>query len=277
MNVGKTASGIKIQSTKAVIQMNSIPKALEKLIDGRSWEQITIGHSDATTYLLKGATSNQYLKIQPIISEENLYGEVEKLEWLHGKLPVPEVLYYNKDGRNEYLLMTEIKGMNAADQSHEPNVATLITQLALGLKTLHNLPIDRCPFDQTLAIKLNEAKRSVENGRVDEDEFDDERKGMKAADLFIELISTKPMDEDLVFTHGDYCLPNIIMDNGKVTGYIDLGRAGVADKYQDLALALRSIKRNFGMEHIPLFLEAYGVKNLEEAKVHYYQLMDEFF
>lgn len=257
--------------------MKSIPKDLEKLIDGRSWEQITIGHSDAMTFLLKGSTSNQYLKTQPVISKESLYCEKEKLEWLHGKLPVPEVLYYNKDERNEYLLMTEIKGINASDKSHETNLPSLIEQLALGLKTLHRLPIDSCPYDQTLAIKLKEAKRRVENRLVDEEDFDDVRKGMKVEELFNDLISTKPTYEDLVFTHGDYCLPNIIIDNGEVNGFIDLGRAGVADKYQDLALALRSIERNFGKEHIPLFLKTYGMTELDEAKVNYYQLMDEFF
>jgi aminoglycoside phosphotransferase len=83
--------------------------------------------------------------------------------------------------------------------------------------------------------------------------------------------------EDLVFTHGDYCLSNIMISDGEVSGFIDWGRGGVADRYQDLALAIRSIIYNFGKEHVPLFLDAYGVKELDEAKIYDYQLLDEFF
>ncbi|MFC0472225.1 APH(3') family aminoglycoside O-phosphotransferase [Halalkalibacter kiskunsagensis] len=257
--------------------MKEVPQSLARLTNGYSWEQITIGHSDSMTFLLKGSTYNHYLKIQPNNSVENLYHEKEKIEWLQGKLSVPEVLYYDKDEVNEYLLVTEIKGINASDKSYEANIHLLMELLALGLKTLHRLSIENCPFNQKLDIKIEEAKRRVENGLVDEEDFDEIRIGLKARDLYKELILNKPQNEDLVFTHGDYCLPNIIIDQGKVSGFIDLGRAGVSDRYQDLALAIRSITYNFGEEYIPFFLKEYGYKELDETKISYYQLMDEFF
>ncbi len=44
---------------------------------------------------------------------------------------------------------------------------------------------------------------------------------------------------------GAYCLPNIFMKDNKVSGYIDLGRGGLADKYQDIALCYRSLLHNY--------------------------------
>ena len=78
-----------------------------------------------------------------------------------------------------------------------------------------------------------------------EDDFDEVRAGHTAVDLFGELLATAPADEDIVFTHGDFCLPNIILDRGaddevEITGLVDCGGAGIADRYQDIALAVRT-------------------------------------
>lgn len=257
--------------------MLEVPSSLAKLTNGFSWEPITIGHSEAMTFLLKGSHANQYLKVQARKSVEPLYDEKEKLEWLVGTLPVPRVLFYGKDAANEYLLLSEIIGVNASDQSHRGNLPLMLESLGSGLKEIHLVSVDNCPFDQRLDVKIEEANRRVEQGLVDEDDFDEGRKGGKATDLFKELISKRPLNEELVFTHGDYCLPNIIMENQRVSGFIDWGRAGVADKYQDLALAIRSISSNFGKEYVPYFLAGYGMNEVDESRVDYYQLMDEFF
>ena len=37
---------------------------------------------------------------------------------------------------------------------------------------------------------------------------------------------------------------NIFLKDGEITGFIDLERAGIADKWQDIALAIRSIEFN---------------------------------
>ena len=93
---------------------------------------------------------------------------------------------------------------------------------------------------------------------------------------------TVPEREDLVFAHGDFSLPNIILRETQrgevqVAGFIDCGRSGVADRHQDVALAIRSIVRNFGSEWVTPFLHAYGLPHPDPDTVAFFTLLDEFF
>jgi aminoglycoside phosphotransferase len=81
----------------------------------------------------------------------------------------------------------------------------------------------------------------VRAGLVDEWDFDDERQGRKAADVLAEVEASRVAGEQRALTHGDPCLPNAIFDGAAFSGFIDCSRAGVADPYQDLALAARSL------------------------------------
>ncbi|GAC1535846.1 MAG: hypothetical protein NVS2B7_05120 [Herpetosiphon sp.] len=80
-----------------------------------------------------------------------------------------------------------------------------------------------------------------------------------------------------MFTHGDFCLPNIVIHNGQVGGFIDVGRAGVGDPFRDLALCARSIAFNFGRAWVPVFFAAYGLPRPEPARLAFFRLLDEFF
>lgn len=259
--------------------MLQAPDSFAPRLEGCSWERITLGMSGADVYKLRSSAGVMYLKVQKQSKPgmESLEEEKARLGWLQGRLAVPSVLAYESDGNREYLLMSEIQGTNASDSSFQDRLPELMGLLAAGLKSIHAVPAGGCPFVRLLDAKLREATYRVAHGLVDEAEFDACRQGRKAAELMGELMRERPADEDLVFTHGDYCLPNIIIQEGKVSGFIDWGRGGVADRYQDLALAARSIEYNFGRAWVAPFLAAYGITEADEAKLRYYRLLDEFF
>jgi aminoglycoside phosphotransferase len=254
-----------------------LPPDLAALVRGSIWKQVTLGESGALVYRLRGGTTTCYLKIEPLRLEDEAHAEATRLDWLQGRLPVPSVLYAGDDGRQSYLLTAEVPGADATDARWLADPARLVELLATGLRDFHRQPITGCPFDQGLDAELSQAAANVAARAVDAEGFDPERAGRSPVALLDELLATRPPDEDLVLTHGDYCLPNVVIQSWQISGFIDLGRCGVADRYHDLAQATRSVRRNLGARWETPFLAAYGIDRPDAAKLRYYQLLDEMF
>jgi aminoglycoside 3'-phosphotransferase-2 len=217
-----------------------------------------------------------FLKTCAIAESDGLSGEAERLRWLGGRLYVPEVLSFVKADGREYLLTTGLAGVNGVDAGHDrPEDVTI--GLAQALKMLHAQPVEGCPFDQSVAAQISRAQQRVPAGMIDEADFDEERLGRTARELLAELDVWRPLDESRALTHGDPCLPNVMFDKGQFVGFIDCDRAGVADPYQDLTLAARSIGSNLGRNWVPVFFRQYGIQNPDERKLAFYRLLDEFF
>lgn len=76
---------------------------------------------------------------------------------------------------------------------------------------------------------------------------------------------------------GDMGDSNIFVKDGKVSGFIDLGRSGRADKWYDIAFCVRSIREDIGEEqYVELFFDLLGIKP-DWEKIKYYILLDELF
>src|SRR5580698_400865 len=70
--------------------------------------------------------------------------------------------------------------------------------------------------------------------------------------------------EGAVLVHGDACLPNFIVNDGVLSGYIDLEDTRMGDRNIDLAASVWSLQYNFGPGFGTLFLTTYGVENPTE-------------
>ncbi|NMX28535.1 aminoglycoside 3'-phosphotransferase [Pseudomonas sp. WS 5406] len=240
-------------------------------------EQQAIGESRADVFRLRqdGGT-DLFVKSEPLEELGELADEIDRLRWLqHMGLPAPEVLDDVKEVHRHWLLMTAVPGRDLASTNELP-AGQIIHILATALRALHQLPVALCPFDHSLELRIARAQQHVIAGLVDETDFDDERLGQSAEDVFAELVATQPKTHDLVVTHGDACLPNFMAAEGCFSGFIDCGRLGVSDRFQDLALAARSIESNLGQEWVKPFFEVYGVEP-DEQRMKFYCLLDEFF
>ncbi|WP_184355745.1 APH(3') family aminoglycoside O-phosphotransferase [Rhizobium sp. BK602] len=251
---------------------------LRDLLAGYHWISDVLGRSSASVFRLEAdGRPPLYLKSEIVSPFSELDGEVERLHWLAAQgFLCPKLIAHEIGGGRGWLLMTALEGVDLA--SAAPLLPLdRVRMLAQALRTLHGIDIAACPFDHRLEVRIEAAKARVLAGLVDETDFDEARLGQSARTLFRELVERRPAGDDVVVTHGDACLPNFIAAGDRFAGYIDCGRLGVADRYQDIALACGSIGYNFGEALVPPFLEAYGISEVDVEKMDYYQLLDEFF
>ena len=104
---------------------------------------------------------------------------------------------------------------------------------------------------------------------------------LKLIDLLVEglnlIHNTKVASKEYILDdkyetliHGDYCLPNILVKNDKIAGFVDLGDAGIGDPWFDYAWCIWSLEYNLKTkEYTPLLLEKLGVEFNEEKYNEY--------
>lgn len=208
---------------------------------------------------------------------ELLAREIAVLAWLGPQAPTAPVLW---SGELEGGLALVTQALPGRPVSHvgPHEAADALSATAEALAALHARDPAGCPFDMRLDVKFALAERRVAAGLVDEDDFDDERKGWTARQPLDEACARRPASERLVLTHGDASLPNFLWSPGRAVGIVDLGRFGLADPYQDLALFLRSAKYNYpDLDAAAILRERYPLTEIDEAACDFYRLMDELF
>lgn len=266
-----------------IMNFEVFPNHIKKKIDNQPYTYDKLGESDSTVILF----DDMVLKIEKTSCQSDR--EYHILNWLDKKLPVPKIICFErKDGFN-YLLMTKLDGSMACDTINIDKLDSIVESLADGLKQLWRIDITNCEFDSTLDVKLKEAKYNIDHNLVDCNDFEEctlGPDGFKDIDaLYSFLMKNKP-EEDLVFSHGDYCLPNVFINDKSAVGFLDLGKAGVADRWADIALCVRSLKYNicdlFNLpynHYLSLKQKLYDLLEIKEneEKLRYYILLDELF
>jgi aminoglycoside phosphotransferase len=216
-----------------------------------------------------------YLKIVSGPHLAALRAEIERTAWLAGRgVRVPRLLRVFDDGRTAAVMMTALAGAHPGDA--QP-VGDIIRAVARGLSGLHALAVHDCPFDETVASRLAQARDMISRGLVAPEHFADRNRGLAPHDIYDRLVRTRPAREDLVLVHGDATFDNILIDADQNIGFIDCGHAGRGDRYLDLAAITEAIADHFGPEWIETFGRAYGDVRLDAAKLAFFSDLYELF
>lgn len=264
------------------MEYEKLPQAIQDILKQKQAVIDEVGLSNANILLYE----NMVLKVEAHRDESN--HEHTMLDWLADKLPVPQILQSIQETEYNYLLMSRAKGEFACSDYWLNRPDQLVKILAQGLKLLWNVPIQNCPYNFCLNHKLMIAEQNVRNKTYNTEDAEQGTygdSGFESPEALLSWLKDHRPNEDLVFSHGDFCLPNIFINQNRISAFIDLGRSGIADRYQDIALCYRSLKHNFSGVYSGIAYPGFDPEMLFDEleitpdydKIHYYILLDELF
>jgi aminoglycoside 3'-phosphotransferase I len=256
------------------------PKPPAELIGALRAQTVDVGESGCLVLRLNDAEGcpQAFLKHGEGSLADAVIDELVRLRWLATYLPVPEVLGFTGTAGSSWLKTSALAGESAKQllERGAQDPKTIVESLAEFMSRVHTVPVDACPFSWPLALKLTQARRRIDAGLIRTDLFEPEWRDRSAEDLWRDIQAELPLAPDLVVTHGDFSLDNILLDGGQVVGCIDVGGAGVADRHQDLAICWADLAE-FGPALQTRFLAAYGQRTVDAQKLNVYRLLNELF
>lgn len=259
-----------------------LPERIETLLTGKTGHADGIGMSGSFVAVYDDCV----LKVER--ESPTTAQSVATMQWLGQRLNVPKVLAHEILDGCSFLLMSRIPGKMSCDSDYLAQPEVVVRELAQGLKLLWQTDPTGCPRDFTLEVLLEEAAYRVENGLVDLDNVEPDtfgEKGFRDPQALLQWLKENRPSSVPVLAHGDYCLPNVFLENGKLSGFIDIGDMGIGEKWRDIALCWRSLKHNFdGSYGGPVYpdfdpdvlFDALGIEP-DPQQLHYHLLLDELF
>lgn len=215
----------------------------------------------------------RYLKTQPPTFWPPLHAEVQRLRWAAPHLPVPPVIETGHTDGVDWMITAALPGQSAHLLSEERDARKQVSLIAGGLRQFHAAPVQACPYSFVADVALDHVQRRVDAGLIDPARhFHPENAHFSVKNAITYLRQNRPVSEDLVVCHGDFCAPNILTEGDRVTGFVDLGELGVADRWWDLAVAGWSVGWNFSPDLEALFYSAYGI-HPDPGRIQWYRLL----
>ena len=239
---------------------------LTALIDMSSISKNNIGHSVCEVLevrLIDGRDA--ILKVQFLPSRNSLDEEYKRVKWLRENgVHSPEVYYYNEIDGIKYLLMEKISGLPAF------KFKGLGYKLGEELRKIHDLHTKNPEFYNNTTDEL--LKQVIEKIDAIMPQIIEMYPDATRESVIQFMESNKPENDVLV--HGDYSLPNILVDEAGNIGFIDLGDVSISSKYFDFFYLVKSLKRNKKYDELSDFMRGYGIKEFDTTYMKWMEIMD---
>ena len=194
-----------------------------------------------------------YLKTAP---RGSLRREADMTAFFCGKGLAAEVLRYESLDK-DWLLTRAVPGEDCTFRGYLEDPKRLSALLGEKLRMLHEVSTAGCPVTDHTGAYLAAVAEGQARGRFDGSYY--HREGLTEAAARRTVQETAPLLKNEVLLHGDYCLPNVMLEDWRFSGFIDLDHGGIGDRHIDLFWGAWSLGFNLGIDRWrDRFLDAYG-------------------
>ena len=202
-----------------------------------------------------------FLKSAP---KGTLEREAAIARYFHDRGLAADVLAYISD-RCDWLLTEKIHGDDCTAAKYLEQPKRLAELLGERLALLHSLDYGGCPVPNHTKLYLERMEYNKRSDIYDKSHFPDSFGYANAEEAWAVVEQKSRLLRTDTLLHGDYCLPNIILDNWKFSGFIDLDNGGVGDRHVDVFWGAWTLWFNLKTDkYRNRFLEAYGRDKIDE-------------
>lgn len=230
-----------------------LPRPLQQFLTSATLYDSSSSPAAKVYYIQKD--NGYYLKTA---QKSTLEKEAKMTEFFHFKGLGTEVLDYISEEK-DWLLTAAVIGDDCTCEKYLAEPEKLCDTVAEKLRKLHETNYSGCPIPNRTEEYIADVENNYITDNYDKTQFPDSFGYRSAKEAFDTFTSGKGALKNDVLIHGDYCLPNIILDNWTFSGFIDVGCGGVGDRHIDIFWGLWSLWYNLKTDrYCGRFLDAYG-------------------
>ena len=187
-----------------------------------------------------------------------LKSEAVMTSYFNKKGLAPEVADYFTDSY-DWLITRRARGEDCTHGEYLANPKKLCDTIAYRLRELHELDFTGCPVMNKTEIYIATVNQNYRTGNYDKSHFPDSFGYRSADEAYAVFCKGKGELKSDTLLHGDYCLPNILLDNWRFSSFIDVGNGGVGDRHIDIFWGAWTLMFNLGTDkYRERFFDAYG-------------------
>ena len=241
------------------IDISTYPKELHTIISSSNLYDSSCSPEARVIFI--DNDNGYFLKSAP---KGKLEREATMTQYFHGKGLSANVLMYLSD-EQDWLLTEKIHGDDCAMSKYLEQPKRLCDTLAERLVFLHSLDYSDCPMQNYVTWYLDSAIQNKISDKYNKDDFPDSFGYANAEEAWAVVEAKGHRLKNDTLLHGDYCLPNIILNDWDFAGFIDLGDSGIGDKHIDVFWFIWSLFFNLHThKYRERFIDAYGREKIDE-------------